>query len=383
LYICNTLKFSDIYGHVSLKKKLVEQVNNNRISHAQLFYGNEGSNALPMAIAYAQYINCTNKQEFDSCGTCPSCNKYQQYIHPDLHFSFPYIVSKADDIELCDDILPLFRKSLIESPQLTINEWIEIAKIENKTLNIPIKECRNIIKKLSFKPYEAEYKVVIMWLPEFVGKEGNVLLKSIEEPAPNTLFILVTENPTLILPTILSRTQLLKINLYSREEIKDYLITQLSIEESVSNNIALMTNGNIHKAKILSEKIDYSFLSGFKTFLNDCYQGNSTAMFNWAESFSEKGKDDAKHFLNYILELLRYSLIVEHRSISTEVAPEEEKIIVTLSKLLNLKGRETIYKAINQAFFEIDRNGNLKFIIINLSLSLKNNFLRQPKAQSN
>jgi DNA polymerase-3 subunit delta' len=132
------LKFSDIYGHVSLKKKLVEQVNNNRISHAQLFYGNEGSNALPMAIAYAQYINCTNKQEFDSCGKCASCNKYQQYIHPDLHFSFPFIVSKADDIELSDDMLPLFRKSLIDSPQLTINEWIEIAKIENKTLNIPI-----------------------------------------------------------------------------------------------------------------------------------------------------------------------------------------------------------------------------------------------------
>lgn len=383
MYICNTLKFSDIYGHYSLKKKLVEQVNNNRISHAQLFNGSEGSNALPMAIAYAQYINCTNKQEFDSCGICPSCNKYQQYIHPDLHFSFPFITSKVEDIEVCDDVINLFRESLIKSPELTVNEWIEAAQIENKTLNIPVKECRNIIKKLSFRPYEAEYKVLIMWLPEYLGKEGNVLLKSIEEPAPNTLLLFVTENPTKILPTILSRTQLLKINLYSRDEIKDYLKSHLSIEESVANNIALMTNGNIHKAKILSEQIDYSFLSGFKTFLNDCYQGNSYAIFNWAESFSEKGKDEARHFLNYILELLRYSLIVEHKSISTEVAAEEEKIIITLSKLMNLKGRETIYKAINQAFYEIDRNGNLKFIIINLSLSLKNNFLRQPKAQSN
>lgn len=376
------MKFSDIYGHLSLKQKLVEQVNNNRISHAQLFIGHEGSNSLPMAIAYAQFINCLNKQENDSCGECSSCKKYQQYIHPDLHFSFPLIASKTEGIELCDDLIGLFRESLIKHPELTVNEWIEIAKIENKTLNIPIGECRNIIKKLSYKPYEAEYKVLIMWLPEFMGKEGNVLLKSIEEPAPNTLFILVTENPTQILPTILSRTQQVKINLYSREEIKDYLISQLSVEETVANNIALMTNGNIHKAKILSEQIDYSFLTGFKTFLNDCYQGNSIAIFNWAESFSEKGKDEAKHFLNYILELLRYSAVVEHKSISKEVAAEEEKIIITLSKLLNLKSREKIYNAINQAFYEIDRNGNLKFIIINLSLTLKNNFLRQPKAQS-
>ena len=202
------MQFSDIIGQAAVKQHLIHTASDDRIAHAQLFWGNEGSGNLPLAIAYAQFVLCENKQATDSCGTCKACVKAQKLIHPDLHFSYPTVGAKA----LSTELLPQWRKALQQQSYLTINQWLALLGGENKQGNITAAECLDISKKLSLKAFESDYKILILWLPEYLGKEGNRLLKLIEEPPEKTLFLLVANNQELILNTILSRCQLVKIN---------------------------------------------------------------------------------------------------------------------------------------------------------------------------
>ena len=194
------MQFKEIIGQENIKRQLIQTVLENRVSHAQLFLSSEGSGALPLAIAYAQYINCIDRDEKDSCGTCSSCRKYEKYIHPDLHFSYPFFASK--DVKIAVDVLEEWRSQLLEDIYFNLDIWRSKLSADNKQANINIAECHDIIKKLSYKAFEAETKVLIMWLPEFLDREGNALLKMIEEPPANTLFLLVAQNQEQILSTI-------------------------------------------------------------------------------------------------------------------------------------------------------------------------------------
>src|SRR5690606_30518267 len=207
--ILHQMQFKEIIGQEAIKQQLIQTVVENRVSHAQLFISAAGSGALPLAIAYAQYINCLDKQPEDGCGSCTSCRKYSRYIHPDLHFSYPFFASK--DIKVATDVLEEWRNMVLETPYFDLEIWRSKLNAENKQANINIAEAHDIIKKLSYKAFEADTKVLVMWLPEFLDREGNALLKIIEEPPANTLFILVAQNQEKILSTILSRTQIVKI----------------------------------------------------------------------------------------------------------------------------------------------------------------------------
>jgi DNA polymerase-3 subunit delta' len=199
------MRFKDIIGQEAIKQRLINSVNENRVSHAQLFLGPEGSGSLALAVAYAQYLSCEDKQTDDSCGVCSSCRKYQKLMHPDLHFSYPFFAKHKDDTALT--YIEQWRDAFTANPYLSLDIWRGYLEAENKQANINIAECHQIIKKLSFKPFESAYKILILWLPEYLDKEGNALLKVIEEPQPNTLFLLVAQNQDQILNTILSRTQ--------------------------------------------------------------------------------------------------------------------------------------------------------------------------------
>jgi DNA polymerase III subunit delta' len=373
------LKFSDITGHAQLKTKLIAQVKSNRVSHAQLFSGSEGSNSLPIAIAFAQFINCTNKQVNDSCGVCPSCHKYQNIIHPDLHFSFPFISDESNH-KHSDSYIEQFRKAIKDKPFLNLTDWTEYMEVSTKRPNINVAEIRNIIKKLTLKPFEAEYKVMIIWLPEYMGNEGNILLKFLEEPAPKTLFLLVSENPQLLLTTIISRTQLVKVPSYSRQEIEEHLISNYLSDKENAKNIALIASGNINKAIKLSGEVNESLITQVKLFFNICYKNDSFAIYSFADKF--KDKEGLKNFLYYTLEILRLANSSNFKTESNPNNIEEEKLALTLSKLLNLESRIKLYRNINQAFYEIDRNGNVFLILINISLTLRNNFIKDLKVGS-
>eukprot|EP01137_Pigoraptor_chileana_P010974 Opistho-2@61168 len=243
------MQFKDIIGQESLKQHLIQTVVENRVSHAQLFLAPEGSGGLSLAIAYAQYINCQNKSATDSCGECTSCRKYERYIHPDLHFSYPFFASK--DVKIAVDVLEEWRSQMLEDPYINLDMWRAKLNADNKQANINIAECHDIIKKLSYKAFEADTKVLIMWLPEFLEREGNALLKIIEEPPAKTLFILVAQNQEQILSTILSRTQIVKVPKLADEVVEQYLIEKAGLSENQATEYSFLADGNLTIAKAL------------------------------------------------------------------------------------------------------------------------------------
>ncbi len=369
------LKFSDIHGHTELKNNLVSVIRQGRIPHAQMIISREGNAALPMALAYAQYTSCLDQQENDSCGKCSSCVKYEHLVHPDLHLSFPIFGST----ETCDDFIQDFRTAFLANPMLTLNDWLKSIDGENKRPNINIRECRNIIKKLSLRPYESDFKVLVMWLPEYLGKEGNVLLKLLEEPSQNTLFLLVTENQDQILTTIISRTQFIKIPVYTYEEIDDYLSIHQLANADISRNVALMAEGDLSKAIRLAGEMENTQFEGFRLWLLDCYSGNIGKIISEIDQYADKGKEGLKMFLLYGIQMVRSALLIQHQSLENKLTANEIEFVTKLSKLIHLDNTQEIYQALNQAIFEIDRNGSTKLILINLSLKLK--YSLRPKGQ--
>lgn len=362
------MKFSEIYGQEDVKTSLVSAAGKGRIPHAQMFIGNEGSNALPIAIAYAQYVSCENKSEHDSCGICPSCVKYAQLIHPDLHLSFPIFGAEND----CNDFMNDFRETLLAQPFLTLKEWFLAIGAENKKPNINIRECRNILRKLSLKTYESEYKVLIMWLPEYLGKEGNVLLKLIEEPPAKTLFLLVTENRDAILTTIISRTQYTRIPPYTEHAVRDYLLENNLTSEETARNIAALSEGNLSLAVEMSSQLENPQFSDFRKWLQECYQGNISNILRDIETFSDRGKEGLKLFIQYGMHMMRSVIRVRNGSGIQNLVQDELEFVTRLSRFIHQGNAEKIYNAFNHAIYELERNGSVKLVIINLSLSLKN-----------
>lgn len=246
------MQFKDIIGHQEIKDHLVRTVLENRVSHAQLFLGPEGSGSLALAHAYAQFINCEAKLADDSCGQCNSCRKYAKIIHPDLHFSFPFFAKGKEETSVT--YMEEWRAAFLKNPYLSLEYWRGQLEADNKQANINIAEAHDIIKKLSLKAFEAEYKILIMWLPEYLDTQGNALLKLIEEPPEKTLFLLVSENQDRILNTIISRTQLVKIQKLPHQDITNYLVEERGIQKEQAGEIAFIADGNLQQAlNLLSE----------------------------------------------------------------------------------------------------------------------------------
>ena len=221
------MQFKEVIGQQKVKDYLLKSAQSDQVSHAQLFLGPEGCGNLALAIAYAQYLQCRNKGATDACGKCSSCIKANKLIHPDIHFSYPTVGSKAKST----DFLKEWRDAVEQQPYMNVYQWLQHIKAENKQGNITREECEAIIRKLSLRAYESTYKVLIVWMPEYLGKEGNRLLKLIEEPPVNTVFLLVAENANLILNTILSRTQQLRIHRLSDAAIKEALVERHQLSE--------------------------------------------------------------------------------------------------------------------------------------------------------
>jgi len=373
------LKFSDIYGHQAIKTKLINSATSGRVAHAQLFTSKEGALSLPLAIAYAQFLSCTDKQADDSCGLCSSCRKYALLAHPDLHFTFPFF---GDSKTSSSDFIAEFRAAVINNPMISVGDWVEYIKGEGKNLNINTFEIRSIFRRLALRAYESEYKILIIWLPEFLKKEGNILLKLVEEPPDNTVFIFVTENENEILPTIISRTQILKIPNYSQVEIEDYLIKKELVNNAiVARNVALMAEGNLNKAVKLTGGVESPIFEDFRAWLLNCYNGKMENIFEFTDKLSEGGKDYFKIFLTYGLHIIRATMVSAHQSEKDWLTPNENEFVKKLSKFIHIENVQQIYNAFNNSIYETERYGNVKLIYINLSLKLKNSMrpMSEPK----
>ncbi|TYR37315.1 hypothetical protein FXV77_04710 [Sphingobacterium phlebotomi] len=364
------MQFKDIIGHHTLKAHLVQTVKDNRVSHAQLFLGPEGSGSLALAIAYAQYINCEQKSENDSCGACSSCRKYQKLIHPDLHFSYPFFASGEKDV--ATTYLEEWRTAFLDNPYMGLDYWRHQLEAGNKQANINIAEAHDIIKKLSFKAFEAEYKVLVMWLPEYLNTQGNALLKLIEEPPEKTLFLLVSENQDRILNTIISRTQLVKIPKFSHGDIKQYLIEEKAIPEQQANEIAFIADGNVQTAVDLIEEDTNPYFNLLIQWLRFIVTDSGLNIIRFCEEdFPRLGRENQKNFLLYTINVFRQILLTQ-AGLSQLVLLQGQELDFVQKFSDNFKGEqlEVAINLLEKTHYKVERNANPKILFLDLSLQL-------------
>ena len=398
------MQFNQIIAHEPIKNKLKDLVQKNRLSHALLFLGKEGSGSLQLAIAFAQYILCekvNGKQQDknetslfgeeviqegiainleDSCGVCNSCKKVSQLIHPDLHFSYPALKKDSrHDRVLSTDYIQEWREFIQQFPYNNVTDWINFlkenakSKIENpvnKQGNITVFECDDIIHKLSLKPFESSYKILIMWMPEYLGKEGNKLLKLIEEPPANTLFIFVAEDEESILPTILSRTQLIKIPSFSNSEVKGELVKNYHVDLEKASQIAAISEGNFREALQLLENPEEDIQARIREWLNVIVKNNINLQLKWVEEISKIGREKQKSFLKYFIHLLEQAIRCEYLDEENlEMIPEKDRdFSIRLNKICSLEAQEAIIKELEKAIYYVERNAHAKMLFHALTI---------------
>ncbi len=375
------MQFAKIIGQTSVKQKLIQTIKGGRISHAQLFLGNEGSGNLALAIAYAQYVNCASPNETDSCGVCSSCVKFEKLIHPDLHFTFPTI----SPYKLCNELIEDWRNCLIDNYYQSDFDWIaQIAKTPDKQGNITANECRDAIRRLGLKSYEAKFKTLIIWMPEYMEKEGNILLKLLEEPPENTLILLVANDSEAVLPTILSRTQLIKIPQILDEDIERALISNYSIENNRAQSLARLVCGNYNLALKLIDENNEDYFNLFVDWMRKSfeYSKEPKELFSLNEKLTEGGREQIKSFLTYSGQMIRSAFIYKfgHPSLRKNTK-EELDFLIKFSQMFNTHNLPLISKSIGDSIYHVERNANVKIILLNLSLYI-GKLLRDAYAQS-
>jgi len=367
--------FKDIVGYRETKKKLLHIINNDRISHAQLFLGKEGSGNLAMALAYAQYVNCQQKGAEDSCGTCPSCIKFQKLVHPDLHLVFPVATNeKVKKDPVSANFLESWRAAFLKNPYFTLTDWQEIAETGNKQLLINTKESSDILKALSLKTYEAEYKNMLIWFQEKMNaSSSNKLLKILEEPPKKTLFLLVASFAEQLLPTIISRVQLVKLNPIDEKELTDYIIEKYQLPKNEAENIARLSDGNVNQLIRIIEKGDDTefFQHTFVQLMRSAFVGNVPGLIEWTDEIAKIGREKQKQFLIYGLHLFRESLIMNYgdAALSKKNSKEAEFLKKFAPYIHGTNCLDTI-ELFNDAVYHIERNANPKILFLDVALKL-------------
>jgi DNA polymerase III subunit delta' len=389
------MQFKNIIGQAAPKGHLAELVTQNRLSHALLFLGKEGSGALGLAIAFAQFVVCdrvngkkkaepslfgeaplnTHHSPFtDSCGECPSCTKAGKYAHPDIHFSYPVIPRKPGDKPKSTDFVAEWREFMQQSAYSNVFDWLQFIGAENKQGNITAAECADIIHKLNLKSFESGYKILVMWMPEYLGKEGNKLLKLIEEPPPDTLFILVAENESQMLPTILSRCQLVKIPLLSTPDIAGALVDRAQVAPDQARQVASISEGNYREALQLLQHTEEDWLDLLREWLNAIVKSGPAAQVKWIEEAGKLGREKQKQFLRYFNHLLEQSVRLMAMGADSPHAlnmPQKERdFAVRLNKLADINQQQAIIEELDRASYYIERNAHGKMLFHALTIKL-------------
>ena len=376
--------FKDVAGHQELKKKLIQNIRNGRISHAQLFLGPEGSGKLALAIAYARYLACREPGEEDACGKCTSCIKYNKLAHPDLNFFFPNPAQKKGETTLCSkDYITPWREYLLQTKYVTLNEWYNKVQMENKQGIISTADCSEIIRVLGYTSYESEYKVVIIWMIErLYHSAAPKLLKILEEPPEKTLFLLVSESQDQVLPTILSRTQLVKVNRLSDNEIKAGLIDLYGFDPGIAAEAAFQADGNFYRAMTLcgNDESAINHTNTLKEWFRSCYRYDPKAIIEQVEKIAKTGREKQKNLLNFALEIFRQCTFVNYQVAElVKTHPVAGEFIGNFSKVLQPQIAAILCEEFSKAIYHIERNANPKILFTDLSLKITSAFKQAKK----
>lgn len=394
--------FKDVIGQQQVKQQLIEMVQHNRLSHALLFLGREGSGGLPLAMAFAQYIsllpniNQPKPQESSLFGEAAeeikppstiseadewmqkqaSFSKAEQLVHPDIHYSYPVVTKKTGTPPLSADYATEWREFIQQLPYGNIYDWLQFIGAENKQGNITAYECNDIIRKLNLKSFESGYKILVMWMPEYLGKEGNKLLKLIEEPPADTLFILVAESESGILSTILSRCQLVKIPALETTAIEKALIAKSNCAAEQAKIIANASEGNYREALQLVQHADEDFHSLLKEWLNATLKNQPIAQVKAIEEIArlgrEKQKQFLKHFTHQVEQALRLQVADEklRELLFQSMSPAEQDFAARLNKAISLEQKEALSEELDKATYYIERNANAKILFHALTIKI-------------
>ncbi len=364
--------FREIYGQDSIKQTFIKAVSDNRLAHAILLHGPQGTGKLALAIALAQYVNCPNRTEEDACGTCPSCVQFRKLVHPDLHFVYP--ITRSSDSVKCDDFLPEWRKCVTEFPYFTLEQWEKLISQDNKQSTIYTNESNEILRKLSAKSYESEYKVMIIWLPEKMQEDcANKLLKIIEEPPAKTLFMLVSEEPEKLLATITSRTQRFFIPPLSEEDIANALRSKYSLSEEEMSNISHIANGSLIKAiDILeSSQEENEYFNLFVYIMRTCYQRKAKEMKEWSEDIAKIGRKRQINFLEYTQRMVRENFISNlHVQKLNYMTQQENAFSTRFAPFINERNIAGFLSELETAQRHIEQNVQAKIVFFDLALKM-------------
>lgn len=389
--------FKEVIGQPEVKQHLVEMVQQNRLSHALLFLGKEGSGALPLALAFAQYLVCEKVNTksasapagpslfgldepvevvappklADACGECAACQRAQHLVHPDIHYSYPVVPKKSGNPPKSTDYITEWREFVKQSPYGNAYDWLQYIGAENKQGNITAEECNDIIRQLNLKSFESEYKILVMWMPEYLGNQGNKLLKLIEEPPANTLFILVAEKEEQILQTILSRTQLVRIPLLETTDIQSSLEARNATPPEQARLVARLSEGNYREALQLLQHSEEDWLAHLREWLNATIKGGGMAQVKWVDETAKLGREKQKQFLQYFNHLLEQCIRL--RVIGADhitLAENEQEFAQRLNKISSVTQQQAILTELDSAVYFIERNANGKMLFHALTIKL-------------
>jgi len=371
------MKFSEIRGLSDIKATLVHSIHAGHVASAQLFFGREGSANLALALAYAAFLNCETPTETDACGECGSCSKAFKFIHPDIHFMFPYRSLRKEGSDHLDEKLKVtalteYRFFIKENPYGNLKDWLNFAGAENKQFFISVDESRYLSKVISLKSFEGRYKIVLIWLPELMRTEAaNALLKLLEEPPAKTVFLLITNSVENILLTILSRTQLVRVPSFTDADVVAELQERHDLDTKKAHQVAKLVDGNMNEALRMVFEIEDDNQKLFRDWMLNCLNRKGIELVKSADSFAAMGREAQKNFFSYGLTVFRECLAV--KSGSTEVSKHSEvesDFITKFSNFLSYEHLPEMAHLLNQSAYYIERNANAKIIWMDASMRI-------------
>lgn len=381
------MTFNEVIGQSAVKHNLVGMVKGNRLSHALLFLAREGAGGLPLALALSQYLVCEKISQApgaslfgddgpadlpdEPCGQCAACQKAAAMVHPDIHYSYPVIPRKPGDKPVSTDYSTEWREFVRLYPYGNVYDWLQFIGAENKQGNITATECAEIIRKLNLKSFESLYKILIMWMPEYLGNEGNKLLKLIEEPPANTLFILVAQEESRIIPTILSRTQLVRIPALDTKDIASALVQRTGATEEQARQAASVADGDYREALQVMQHAESDWEETIRSWLNAALRTGPAEQVKWTNEISGLGREKQKQMLRYFNHLLEQSIRL--RILGREnlhIPANEIDFAERLNKMATLAQQQAIVEQLDRAVYHIERNANAKMLFQALTIRI-------------
>ena len=363
------MQWKDVVGNTEVVHTLKQMVDNQQLPNALLLFGADGYAELSMARALIQYTYCSNRRDGESCNTCANCHKVSKFIHPDIHYTFP--VQRKEKKQRAKDFYPEWRQFLEQQPFGDLKDWGRMAQIENKQLNISKDDCMQVLRDLSLKAYEGGKKLSLIWMAEYLGKESNRLLKVIEEPPENTHFILIASEEDKILPTILSRCQIVKLHRIQDDEMLEFL--GRNGDQSDNQEITYVADGNLALAIRMQSAQGLEYSKAWIEWMRILYKGLAHEMVKWVDQFGKMGKETQKSFLHFGLHFARELQI---GMLSTTYKPKiksaDMRSFDGLKKVLDIDKVQHLILIINQQLYHIERNANVKISMMDASIALKN-----------